>query len=366
MQPVAAFLSARVLASTAAIVGAASIPANPTLAAGGYSKPVYERFVELFFGVWEKSDALWYLHLARDGYGSDVSEAAFFPLYPLLIRILEWGTGLPPIVVAILISNAAFLAALILLHQMLRNDIGPEPAKRAVWLIALFPGSFFFLAPYTESLFLLLAVGSLFCARTGRWWFAGICGAALGLTRNIGILILIPLILEVFRQRRGLVRLFLVPAGLLAWCAYCYFKWGDAFAFVRAQSHWGREPSWPWTTVWTGVEQAWQFAATPPGGVYIYETLAVSFACVAAVFAWIQLPKSYAILIWVFLIPPLTAPYPGRVLLSSLRFVSVIFPVFASWAMLSKQEHWDAALRALFAGLYGLAVALFVSNQNLF
>ncbi len=364
--PIAAFLTARVLASAAALIGSASIPANPTISAGGYSKPVYSRFMELVFGVWEKSDALWYLHLARDGYGTSSAEAAFFPLYPLLIRILEWMTGLPPIVAAIAISNAAFLGALILLHSMFRADLGPEPAKRALWLIALFPGSFFFLAPYTESLFLFLSVAAFFCARTGRWWLAGACGAALGLTRNLGVLILVPLLFEVFRQRKGLVRVFLVPSGLLAWCIYCYFKWGDPIAFVRAQSNWGREASFPLTTIWTGIEQAWQFAATAPGGVYILEAFAVLFACVAAVAAWVHLPRSYAAWIWMLLVPPLCAAYPGRVLLSSLRFVAVIFPVFASWSLLPRQELWDGPLRLVFAGLYGLAVALYVANQNLF
>ena len=40
-------------------------------------------------------------------------------------------------------------------------------ARRAVWLLALFPASLFFSAVYTEALFLLLSVGSFYAARRG-------------------------------------------------------------------------------------------------------------------------------------------------------------------------------------------------------
>ena len=52
-----------------------------------------------------------------------------------------------------------FLAALLLLHRMARARFGADAAFRCVVLLSVFPFSFYFSAVYSESLFLLLAVG---------------------------------------------------------------------------------------------------------------------------------------------------------------------------------------------------------------
>src|ERR671916_793119 len=42
-------------------------------------------------------DSVWYLRIADSGYGDSSARAAFFPLYPLLVRGLgELGGGSPP------------------------------------------------------------------------------------------------------------------------------------------------------------------------------------------------------------------------------------------------------------------------------
>jgi len=66
-------------------------------------------------------DAGWYLEIARDGYRYEPgvpSNAAFFPLYPLLIRAVHALLLLPEndywwLVIAIAISNVAYLLLLL-------------------------------------------------------------------------------------------------------------------------------------------------------------------------------------------------------------------------------------------------------------
>ena len=41
-------------------------------------------------------DAVWYLRIAHSGYGSSPARAAFFPLYPLLVRGLATPLGGSP------------------------------------------------------------------------------------------------------------------------------------------------------------------------------------------------------------------------------------------------------------------------------
>ena len=52
-------------------------------------------------------DAVWYLHIAEHGY-PHTTEAAYFPLYPLLVHAAAWVTR-STIVAAALVSLAAFL-----------------------------------------------------------------------------------------------------------------------------------------------------------------------------------------------------------------------------------------------------------------
>ena len=46
---------------------------------------------------------------------------------------------------------------------------GAEAAFRCVLLLSVFPFAFYFSAVYSESLFLLLAVASLYLGERGRW-----------------------------------------------------------------------------------------------------------------------------------------------------------------------------------------------------
>src|SRR3954463_10954016 len=126
-------------------------------------------------------DSVWYLTIADSGYGGSTARAAFFPLYPALVRAvgtLFGGSHAALLVAAFLISLAAFVAALALLYRLTERELGRRPARPTLLLLAVFPAAVYFGAPYSESLFLLLAVGAFYAARTDRWASAG-GGAAL-------------------------------------------------------------------------------------------------------------------------------------------------------------------------------------------
>ena len=71
------------------------------------------------------------------------------------------------------VSLAAFLAALFLLHRLTELELGRRLARPTLLLLAVFPAAVYFGAPYSESLFLLLAVGAFYAARSGSWAWAG-------------------------------------------------------------------------------------------------------------------------------------------------------------------------------------------------
>lgn len=145
-------------------------------------------------------DGYWYSLLANYGYGIYTSSAAFWPLYPLLLWIGAQITNWDVAVVGLVISNVSFLFALILLYRLVRLDFSEEVARRTIWLTAFFPTAFYFSALYTESLFLLVTVASIYYGRTGRWGRASIALGLAALTRNTGVLVIIPLAIFLYRQ----------------------------------------------------------------------------------------------------------------------------------------------------------------------
>jgi len=368
------FIIVRILASLTALIGVAAVPNTKILPAEDYSKPNYSKTVEIIAGVWERSDALWYIHIARDGYEPGSRGAVFMPLYPMLIRIVKKITFMPWIFSALFVSNVSFILALYFLYRIGEIEKDVEVAKRAIWYQALYPGSFFLLAPYTESLFLALATGSFLAARTRRWWLAGLAAAYLGATRNIGILIIIPLVIEFIRQKMEDPRvswisagwLLLAPLGFLTVMGFWWKLSGDPLAPVHRQTGWQRVYMPPWQTVYKGIVQAKQYVLIHTGGLYVLEAIIIVGVIILGIIAFRKLPLSYCAFLWLSILPALVAPYPGRMLLSGVRFTAVLFPVFLTLACLTKIEEVDRAVRTIFAGLYGLSVALYVASQGMF
>lgn len=158
----------------------------------------------LLLEPWQRFDALRYLRLAREGYAHQ-EDSVFPPLYPLLLRGLGglWGGGDVALLLAgLLISNLAALGLLILLYRVTTAEFGEAQATRTLVYLLLFPTGFFLFAPYTESLFMLLALGSLWAGRNGRFWWAGGLGLLAALTRLTGWVLVIPLLYEWGRQNR--------------------------------------------------------------------------------------------------------------------------------------------------------------------
>ena len=83
----------------------------------------------------------------------------------------------------VVVALSAAAAAFALLRRLTALELGEDTARRATVLLALFPLSFFLQAVYSESLFLALAVGAFYAARTERWPLAAAATALAFLTR---------------------------------------------------------------------------------------------------------------------------------------------------------------------------------------
>jgi Gpi18-like mannosyltransferase len=215
-------------------------------------------YPESFKEIWVRWDSLHYLKIANSWYGNTENTQfllCYFPLYPFLIAtggIIfhdEFVSGL-------VVSNVSFAVALVCLHRLVSLDFDRGIARLAVLFCAIFPAAYFFHVIYTESLFFALMLGTLYCARLGRWWYAGILGMLAALTRLNGIVLIPVLMFEYFYQlgfdwRSIRWKLFLTMLPLVAMLIYLIVNWnltGDPFMFLKIQKiHFCREVSWPFS-----------------------------------------------------------------------------------------------------------------------
>jgi Mannosyltransferase (PIG-V) len=329
-------------------------------------------------------DSVWFLAIASDGYGGGAREA-FFPLYPLLVRVAGAPLG-SALIGGALVSTALLGVALVLLHRLVALDHDRAVARNAVLVTALFPMSFFFSAVYSESLFLALSIGAVYAARRERWAWAGALGLLAATTRSAGVLLLVPLAMiylwDAGRPRLRTMRplradalwLLLVPLGLAAYCGFLALGGHDPLAPLDAQEVWFRSFAGPFAGAWDGVVAAVQGARQLLSGARepVYFAAAGGDPFVVArhnleLLAWLvlalvavagvlrRLPAAYGAYVVVALALPLSYPVGPQPLMSLPRFVAVLFPL-AIWLALWMTGRASRERLVVAAFAVGLAV----------
>ena len=340
------------------VVWAAAVPAMLALGYSGWRKSADPANLTAGLGdVGEvigapvmRWDSVYYLQVAQDGY-TQRKQAGFFPLYPLLMDVVDTVTG-STVVAGVLISLVAFTVALVLFDRLAVLETGSESvARRAVWLLALFPASLFFSAVYTEGLFLLLSVGSFYAARRGSWAWAGVLGGLAAATRNVGVMLLVPLVILYFwgpREDRPGERgrfplrldalwLALVPIGCAAVALLMWDRFDDPFtAWTSQESYFGREFKGPFSGVVLGAIKPLEDlsngllgSAVNKGALFVVCAGALAI-CVASLR---RLPAAYGLYGIAALAPALSTPRDIGPLNGSIRYVAVVFPVFLALAL---------------------------------
>jgi hypothetical protein len=314
----------------------------------------------LLLNVWGRWDAVHYLDVATQGYAG--TDMAFFPLFPLLIRILGHLVG-NHLVAGILISNASFFFGLLFLYKLLEHEYDRSVARRAIFYVSIFPSAFFFSAVYTESLFFMLTVASFYYMRAHRWMLAGAIGFFAAMTRVEGVLLIVPFAIEWFSQykadpRAGIRKLFpaaLIPCGLFVYMAYLWVLRGDPLYFSHVQIHWNRHLAAPWVSV---INAFHKIAVATSGQTIANQGLEVAFtALMIAVLlvGWKQLRPSYiAYMALSILIPMSTSS-----LMSMPRFALVLFPMYAILARAGERPWVNNLIVAFSLPLLGLFTVLY-------
>jgi hypothetical protein len=301
--------------------------------------------------AWERADSLWFLRIASDGYHLDDSSAAFFPLFPMLVRGVGWLTGGRFLLAGFLVSNLALVSGLVVMFKLTAEELGDLIARRSVLYLCIFPTAFFLFSPFSESLFFACAVGAIYAARHRHWLVAGGLGGAAALTRSIGVLLCAVLLVEavhqwwqqresVWRSARVLAACALPAVGTAIYLGY-WQQYGDGWRTpFHAQGGWQRDLSTPWHTMTRAFATGTDNIGAYPGGYWTIDLLLVLLAIALAVWVAIRTRPVYGVYTWLSLVFPLLFMFDGRPLMSVPRFLLPVFPLF--WALARFGERWRA------------------------
>lgn len=328
--------------------------------------------LDVFGSRW---DTGFYVSIVEEGYvleGADLPSVAFFPLLPLLMAAVRLVVG-DAVVAGLLVVNASLLGAAILFYRLVADELGASTATRATWYLLIFPASLFGSALYTESVFLLAAVGALLAARRNRWGWAAVAGFASALARLHGVIVAVVLAVEWWDRRRrgavprpaawGLLSSAAPPLGTLAFMAYCRWRFGNPLAFVEAAAHWARVPRSPYETLRDAL-------VAPPGGWWrgllagrIHLDNWIDLSCVVLFLllgCWLLAERRWSEGALVVL--GVSLSFGSGLLMSQRRYMWVLFPAYALLARWGERQWLDRLLTVLFLGGLALFTALFAGG----
>lgn len=384
------FAASRLFYLLAGALFASTIPVNP----------LHGR-VSIFaldtLNIWANFDGEHYVSVSEDGYTRYSTEGSpvFFPMYPLLMRLtaILFGGPISPGALSaygVLISLVAFCVALYFVYRVAEEGWGARAARGTVLALAFFPTSFFFNGVFTESLFLAFSAGAVWAIRVRKNLLLACVLAGLATaTRNVGVLLLIPLVIEwsdrqEYGWRRGIAYLSLAPSGLVAYMTYLWWRFGDPLLFYGAQAAWGRGPS-ELSTLWSAFSLAYEDALVlfnpanyEPLGfgrfVYVvghtndlYNLVFLLFALTVLFAGWRILPVGLSVYVLAVLAASVLFAPVASPLQSTPRYMLVAFPLFIVLGATVLQDRkillgWllvsgaiSLAFTALFVGWYFVA-----------
>lgn len=316
--------------------------------------------------IWAKSDAPHYIGIAKYWYrtvGDPRFHIVFFPLFPILMAAFAPMFGY--FASGMFTSNVCLLAACYFLCKLaLLEGMGEKEARRTVVFLLVFPATFFCSAPFSESLFLLLSVLVLYCARRGKFIYAGIFGMLAAFTRSLGVLLAVPIFIEaVCLGLPGGVRdltwktfwkrvwpVILVPIGTFAYLLINKLVTGDWFRFLYYQkTHWYQEFGSFFNTVRYLTENSLNWDAATAWTLGVPQLISIFAALLLMIAGARRIRPTYSAYSLVYFFAAIAPTW----LLSGPRYIMAMLPIYFVMAKLTKKK-WVYAL-AVVASLSALA-----------
>lgn len=284
--------------------------------------PLFSRIARDTMEIMCQFDCAWFTSIALDGYQlypdylttGHAANWAFLPMYPMLGRLLTNIPGVDIMLAFYLITNISFYIALMLWLRFLKFFNFSEANKSfGLFFLCFLPYSTYYVAPYTESLFLTLTLAAFICSYKGHFVWAAIFAMGMTATKNIGVMFVFPLLimawqqyglrelfnLRSFRTQKLIFAIMLVPLPMFIYQNFLWLVTGDALAFKNIQLAWGRELGNPFGYMMDGFEE---------GGYKVYFSLVFVISLILTVYLYcIKRPAEATYLMIGSLIPVSTS-----------------------------------------------------------
>jgi hypothetical protein len=361
---ICAFVVSRLCVLAGAAVRASQVTVDANLAL----EPRPGTPLGLVSGVFTQWDGLWYLEIVRSGYPRSIppdityfqleARAAFFPMYPMLVRALDPVIPGGDTIAALFVNFVLSIGAVVLVGVLARRLFDTDVAERAMVLFAVFPGSFVLSYAYAEALLIVLAALCLWFLLDDRWLLAGIAAALATATRPNGIALVaacaVAAFIAIYRRRdwTSLVAPLLAPIGFIAFQVFLADHTGESRPWFRVQREAWREGT---SFGATAISNTLSFISHPLASPTDALT-AVSMAALA-LGLWCLWRKRLpwpmiayvAVVVALMLVPATVTARP--------RFLLTAFPLFisaAAWWPRRDRAIWDLMLVSCGAGLVAL------------
>ncbi|MEU3091713.1 hypothetical protein ACWCQ0_11635 [Streptomyces massasporeus] len=315
-------------------------------------------------------DGWWYQQVAEHGYDPvlkpvpgatgmitlEGNSAAFFPLYPTLMRLVSECTGLGLYGAGMVVSVLASFAAALGIYAVTKRLGGHRAGLVAAGLWAVWPGSGTEWSGYSESLYTALAAWACHAVMTRRWLTAGLLTFAAGLCRPTAVALVAALafaaVMALRRRadgvRRPLAAVAIAPLGLFGYLAWVNYRMGDLNGYSKLQDGaWGHKFDW-------GVH-SFNVLTSIPVGHFDY-LFAMPFEDVIGVCVVLMVPVLTVLLMRLrppavlvvytvlsYLMVMTTQQYFGNVS----RYLLPLFPLFVPLALAMRRLRWPSLTTVL-------------------
>lgn len=216
-------------------------------------------FGENIYRMWNWWDGGFFNGIAATGYSEPglgphlvLVRSAFFPLFPALIRLLSNLLKGNIVLSQYLVANLSYLTWIILLYYFLKNYIYQKKQKialNACILAIVFPYSLFFMAGYSESLFMVFVMLFFIMLYRKKYLLAALCIALASITRFVGVGLLIVLLVDVALANKRVLQkiIYSISCAIISfslvviYSVYLQIKFGKWNWFFIAEEGWGRK-----------------------------------------------------------------------------------------------------------------------------
>ncbi|GHH93556.1 hypothetical protein [Streptomyces capillispiralis] len=318
-------------------------------------------------GSW---DGWWYQQIALHGYDPALepvpgatglitlkgNSAAFFPLYPALMRLVSEVTGLGPYGAGMTVSVVFSFVAALGIHAVTSRLGGHRAGIVAVGLWAVWPGSGAEWAVYSESVYTALAAWACYAVMTRRWLTAGVLTFTAGLARPTAVTLVAALavagLVAVWRHREGirrpLVAVLIAPLGAVGYLGWVGYRMGDWGGYNKLQDG-------AWAHKFDYGRHTLDVLTSVPVGHFDYlfampleDTIGVGVVLLVPVLTVLLMRLRPPVVLVVYtvlsyLMVMATQQYFGNVS----RYLLPLFPLFVPLALAMRRLKWPSLLAVL-------------------